>query len=111
MIKKFGRKTDPRRALFKDLATALIEREKIVTTLTKAKAIRPVVERLITKGKLGTLAARRDIMTSVHGGIIADKVMKDLAPRYTGRNGGYTRIIKLGARVGDGAERARIEFV
>ncbi len=109
--KKFGRKTDPRRALIKDLATALIEREKIITTLTKAKALRPVVERLITKGKLGTLAARRDIITAVHKSITADKVMKDLAPRYASRSGGYTRIIKLGARIGDGAERARIEFV
>lgn len=95
----------------KDLATALIEREKIVTTLAKAKAVRPVVERLVTKGKKGTLAARRDIMTAVHATSIADKVMKDLAVRYAGRNGGYTRIIKLGVRIGDGAERARIEFV
>ncbi len=95
----------------KDLATALIEREKIVTTLAKAKAVRPAVERLITKGKSGTLAARREIMKVVHGGRVADKVMKELSPRYSARSGGYTRIIKLGARVGDGAERARIEFV
>ncbi|MBT3413200.1 MAG: 50S ribosomal protein L17 [Candidatus Jacksonbacteria bacterium] len=109
--KKLSRKTGPRKALMRDLATELIVHEKISTTLAKAKALRPIVEKIITKGKKETLAARRDIMGSVRSAKASDKVMKDLAPRYKTRKGGYTRITKTGPRQGDGAKTARIEFV
>lgn len=109
--KKLSRKTGPRKALMRDLTTQLIEHETISTTLAKAKALRPVVEKIITKGKTDTLASRRDIMTFVRTSKASDKVIKDLAPRYKTRKGGYTRITKTGPRGGDGAKTARIEFV
>lgn len=109
--RKLGRTTSHRRALLRNLATALFQRERIVTTLPKAKELRPVAERLITSGKKGTLHARRHILSYLMEKDVAHKVVEEIAPRYSDRNGGYTRIIKLGARRGDQAEMALIELL
>jgi len=106
-----GRKTAPRRALFANLVESLVLYEKITTTLAKAKALRPKVEKLITKAKLNTLAARRDIAKVLYTKNATKKLMEVLGPRYAERKGGYTRIIKLGVRKGDGGEEAVIELV
>ena len=105
------RKAGPRAALLKNLATQLILYEKVATTEAKAKALRPYVERLITKGKKNTLAARRDLMKVITIESAVKKVLDELSPRYATRPGGYTRITKLGVRAGDAARVARIEFV
>jgi len=109
-VKKFGRERGQRRALMASLARSLVLKEKIQTTEVKAKSLRPYVEKLVTNGKKGTLAARREIISKI--GVQGGKViMETLAPRYKERNGGYTRIIKLGERKSDGASMAVIEFI
>lgn len=105
------RKNGPRRALLRNLATSLVVYEHINTTLAKAKAIRPMVERLITKGKTKTLHARRELLKVLLTEKAVNKILEELGPRYATRPGGYTRIIKLGARKGDGAEVAQIQLV
>ena len=95
----------------RSLATSVILFEKVKTTKAKAKAVRPLVERLITKGKPGTVTARRQLVASLYGENAAKKVIEVLAPRYKDRKGGYTRITNLGRRDGDGAEMAQIEMV
>ena len=108
----FGRKTDVRKAFLRSLAEALILRERIVTTEARAKEIRPYVESLITKGKTGTLAARRALTATLGGREkIAKKVVDVLAPRFKDRSGGYTRITKVVKRASDGRKSAVIEFV
>ncbi len=109
-IKKFGRKTGQRNALMNSLALSLIRDEKIQTTEVKAKALRPIVEKLITAGKKGTLAARREIVKKV-GEMGAKKVVTVISPKYSSRAGGYVRITKLVRRESDGASQAVIEFV
>jgi len=109
--KILDRKKGPRKALFRALATDLILYEKIKTTEAKAKAIKPIVEKLITKGKAGDLHARRELLKFIYGENAVNKVIEDLGPRYKTRKGGYTRIIKLGARQGDAAKMVQIEFV
>ncbi len=112
--KKFGRERNQRRALLRSLAIALITNEKIETTVVKAKAIRPYVEKLITKGKKNDLATRRLLNSKLGSGgdIATKKIIEVLAPKYKDRAGGYLRIIKSGKRIGsDGAEMAIIEFV
>jgi large subunit ribosomal protein L17 len=109
--KILDRKKGPRKALFRALATDLILYEKIKTTEAKAKAIKPIVEKLITKGKAGDLHARRELLKFLYGENAVNKVIEDLGPRYKTRKGGYTRIIKLGARQGDAAKMVQIEFV
>ena len=109
-IKKFGREKDQRNALMKSLALALVEREKIQTTTPKAKALRPLVEKMITKGKAGTLASRRLLVSSI-GEAGAKKICDTLSPKYKERAGGYTRITKLPSRTKDAADMAQIEFV
>lgn len=109
--KILDRKKDPRKALLRSLATNLILYEKIKTTEAKAKAIKPIVEKLITKGKSGDLHARRELIKYLYLENAVKKVLEDLSPRYKNRQGGYTRIIKLGHRQGDGAKIAQIEFV
>jgi large subunit ribosomal protein L17 len=108
--RKFGREKGHREAMLKNLAASLILHEKVETTVAKAKEIRPIVEKMITMGKKGTLAARRQLLKSLPENAAA-KVMEKLAPHYLERPGGYTRILKTGYRVGDGAEMAMIEFV
>jgi len=109
--RKLNRTSSHRKALFANLAQALIEHEQITTTLPKAKDLRPVVEKLITLGKKKTLAARRQAISQIKSEELAAKLMGSLADRYQGRNGGYVRIIKAGFRYGDNAPLAVIELV
>lgn len=108
--RKFGREKKVRSGLMKSLALALITEGKIQTTDAKARSLRPFVEKMVTKGKLSTLASRRGLISEV-GTIGAEKIAKEIAPKYMDRKGGYTRITKLPARVSDGSLMAIIEFV
>jgi len=109
--RKLGRTSAHRKALFRNMVTALIQRERIQTTLAKAKELRGKVEKTITLGKKGTLHARRQAFKLVAEKPIVQKIFGPLAERYAGRNGGYTRIIKIGNRRGDCAPMAFIELV
>ena len=106
-----GRDSAHRKALFRNLVTALLQRERIQTTLAKAKELRSKAEKTITLGKKGTLAARRRAFNIVNQKEVLAKLFDTLAERYADRNGGYTRIIKLGPRRGDNAPMAIIELV
>lgn len=109
--KILDRKKGPRAALLRNLATSIILFEKVKTTKAKAKAVRPLVERLITKGRPGTVTARRMLVASLYGENAAKKIIEVLSPRYKDRKGGYTRITNLKRREGDGAEIVQIELV
>ncbi|PPR09645.1 MAG: 50S ribosomal protein L17 [Alphaproteobacteria bacterium MarineAlpha11_Bin1] len=110
--RKLNRTSSHRKALFGNMAAALLKHEQIKTTLPKAKELRSVVDRLITLGKRGDLHARRIAISRLHGDkIIADKLFTTLADRYRDRPGGYTRVIKAGFRYGDSAPMAVIELV
>jgi large subunit ribosomal protein L17 len=109
--RSFSRKSAHRKAMFDNMAHALLKHEQITTTLPKAKDLRPVVERLITLGKKGGLHARRQAMAALQDAKIVDKVMTTLAERYAKRPGGYCRILKAGFRHGDAAAMAVIELV
>ncbi len=108
--KKFGREKNQRNALVASLALSLIINEKIKTTSVKAKALRPVVEKLVTKGKVNSIASRR-LLSAKIGEDGAKKLVDVLGPKYKDRKGGYTRIVKLGTRPSDRASMAIIEFV
>ena len=110
-VAKLNRTASHRKATLSSLATELFIHKKIRTTKTKAKAARPVVERLITFAKKGTIAARRQVLRTVRDKQVVKELFNDIAPVYESRNGGYTRIIKLGQRLGDGAELAYLELV
>ncbi len=111
-VRKFGRPSNQRRALLKSLALSLVTKERITTTEAKAKELRPYVEKMVTQAKTGTLYARRLLIAKLMNQTKeVKKMMETIAPRYTSRNGGYTRIIKLPARKSDGAAMAIIEFV
>jgi large subunit ribosomal protein L17 len=107
----FRRHSAHRKAMFENLAAALIKHEQIKTTLPKAKDLRPVVERLITAGRRGGLHVRRQAIAVLNDEALADKLLTTLAERYKTRPGGYTRIIKAGYRYGDNAAMAVIELV
>ena len=109
--RKFGRTSAHRKALFRNMVTALIDRERIRTTLAKAKELRGKVEKTITLGKKGTLHARRHALKMVADKDSLKKIFGPLAERYANRPGGYTRVIKLGHRLGDDAPMAFIELV
>ncbi len=109
--KKLNRTREHRRALFRNLVTALLEKERIETTLAKAKAIRPLAEKMITLGKRGDLHARRQALAFIQKKAVVKKLFDEIAPRYQNRPGGYTRIIRTGIRRGDSAEMAIIELV
>lgn len=109
--KTLDRKNGPRKALLRGLATSLVLYENMNTTLAKAQAIRPIVEKLITKSKNNTLTARRQLLSYLTIESAVNKMLAEIGPRYATRNGGYTRIIKLGKRKGDGAEIAQIQLV
>ena len=109
--RKFGRPASQRRALLRSLAEALITRERIQTTEAKARELRPFIEKIITKTKPGTLAARRLVVSRLGTATRAKKLMEVLGPKYANRAGGYTRIVKLPPRKSDGAKLAIIEFV
>ncbi|MEZ5690599.1 MAG: 50S ribosomal protein L17 [Rickettsiales bacterium] len=109
--RKLGRKSAHRKAMFANLANALIKHEQISTTLPKAKDLRPVVEKLVTLGKRGDLHARRQAIAFVKDAEIVGKLFSTIAERYKTRNGGYLRVLKAGFRYGDNAPMAIIEFV
>src|SRR5215468_1357067 len=109
--RKLSRTTSHRKAMFNNRAAALIKHEQIKTTLPKAKDLSPIVEKLVTLGKKGGLAARRQILASLKDDKLADKLLTTLAERYKSRAGGYTRVLKAGFRYGDMASMAIIEFV
>ncbi len=109
--KILGREKAPREALLRNLATSVVLYEKVRTTETKAKVIRPIVERLITRGKEPTLSNRRYLHSFFYTEQPVKKILEVLGPRYKDRKGGYTRITRLGRRQGDAAECVQIEFV
>jgi large subunit ribosomal protein L17 len=108
---KLGRNPAHRRATLRNLVTNLVEKERIQTTLLRAKAARPLAERMITLGKRDSLHARRQAAAFLMTPGATQKLFTDLAPRFSGRNGGYTRIIRTGWRIGDGAELAILEWI
>jgi large subunit ribosomal protein L17 len=109
--RKLGRDSAHRKALYANLTNALIEHGRIKTTLAKAKEVRPVAEQMITLGKRGDLHAHRQAVAFLRSKSAAHALFTDVAPRYADRPGGYTRIVKLGARLGDAAEMAYLELV
>ena len=109
--RKLNRKPEHRRAMFANMAAALIKHEQIVTTLPKAKDLRPIVEKLVTLGKRGDLHARRQAVAELRDQAMVKKLFEVLGPRYKERSGGYTRVLKAGYRYGDSAAVAVIEFV
>ena len=109
--RKLNRTSSHRKAMFANMSSALIKHEQIRTTLAKAKELRPIVEKLITLGKKGSLHARRNAISRLAPDAYIDKLFGEMAKRYESRNGGYTRIIKDGSRYGDSAPMAYIELV
>lgn len=109
--KKLGRDSAHRRALYANLAGALIAHGRIETTEAKAKAVKPYTEKMITLGKRGDLHARRLAMAELRSNDVVHKLFSDVAPRFAERDGGYTRVIKLGPRQGDAAAMALLELV
>ena len=109
--RRFNRTSEHRKAMFANMSAALIKHEQIVTTLPKAKDLRPVVEKLITLGKRGDLHARRLAMSELRDAGMVRKLFDVLGPRYQSRQGGYCRVLKAGFRYGDNAPMAVIEFV
>src|ERR1700710_1448507 len=109
--RRFNRTPEHRRAMFANMAAALIKHEQIITTLPKAKDLRPVVEKLITLGKADSIHARRLAMSQIRDEAMVKKLFAVLGPRYNARPGGYCRIMKAGFRYGDNAPMAVIEFV
>ena len=109
--KKLGRTSAHRKALYSNLAGALIEHGRIKTTLAKAKAVRPIAEQMITLGRRGDLHARRQALAYLHSNDVVTMLFSEVAPRFTDRPGGYSRIVKLGPRFGDAAEMVYLELV
>ena len=109
--RRFGGDAAHQKAMRGNLAASLIAAEAIVTTEQKAKMLRPVVEKLVTKAKKGGVYRQRDVVAFMRDKDMAHKLFDDIGPRYADRPGGYTRILKLGPRHGDNAQMARIEFV
>jgi large subunit ribosomal protein L17 len=109
--RKLNRTSSHRKAMFANMAASLIEHEQIVTTLPKAKEIRPIVEKLVTLGKRGDLHARRQAISQIRDNDPVRKLFDTIATRYATRNGGYIRIMKAGFRTGDNAPMAVVEFV
>jgi large subunit ribosomal protein L17 len=109
--KKLGRDSAHRKALYSNLAGALIQHGRIETTQAKAKAVKPFAEKMITLGKRGDLAARRQALAALRSNDVVYRLFAEVAPRFAERPGGYTRIIKLGQRQGDAAEMVYLELV
>jgi large subunit ribosomal protein L17 len=109
--KKLGRTSAHRKALYSNLAGSLIEHGRIKTTLAKAKAVRPIAEQMITLGQRGDLHARRQALAYLHSNDVVTMLFSEVAPRFTDRPGGYSRIVKLGPRWGDSAEMVYLELV
>ncbi len=108
---KLGRNTSHRRALLRNLVTSVILNDRIQTTITKCKASRPIVEKMVTLGKNGSVHARRQALAYLMTPESVDRLFATVAPRYAERNGGYTRIVRIGKRQGDAAEMAYIELL
>ncbi|SHE47148.1 50S ribosomal protein L17 [Clostridium fallax] len=109
--RKLGRPTDQRRAMLRNLVTSLLKHGKIETTDTRAKETRSIAEKMITLAKRGDLHARRQVLAYVTEEEVVKNLFENIAPKYTERNGGYTRMIKVGPRRGDGAETVILELV
>ncbi len=109
--RKLGRDTGHRRAMYRNLVTDLLDYEKITTTEAKAKEVRGLAEKMVTLGKKGGLHSRRKALSFIIDKKVTEKVFTELAPRYAERPGGYTRITKLGPRLGDGAAMVQLELV
>jgi large subunit ribosomal protein L17 len=108
---KLGRNTSHRRALLRNLVTSVLVEDRVETTLTKAKAVRPLVEKMITLGKKGDLHSRRQALSYMMTAKSVDRLFDTVAPRYKDRQGGYLRIVRTGFQQGDGAEKAFIELL
>ena len=109
--RKLGRTSDQRKAMLRQLTTDLLENGKLETTFYRAKEVQPVAEKMITLGKKGDLAAYRRALSYITNEDVAHKLFKEVAPKYADRNGGYTRVTRIGVRRGDAAEMAIIELV
>jgi large subunit ribosomal protein L17 len=109
--KKLGRDSAHRKALYANLTASLIEHGRIKTTLAKAKAVKSIAEKMITLGRRGDLAARRQALAYLRSNDIVHLLFAEVAPRFANRNGGYTRIVRLGPRAGDAAEMVYLEFI
>ena len=109
--RKLGRSTDHRKAMLRAMVTFLMENGKIETTVTRAKEVRSMAEKMITIAKAGDLHSKRQVYSYITKETVAKKVMDKIAPKYADRNGGYTRIVKIGPRRGDAAEMAIIELI
>ena len=109
--KKLNRSSSHRKALFKNMAQAIIKHEQIITTLPKAKTMKPIIDKLITLGKKGSLHARRQAFSLLRDNNMVSKLFGDLATRYADRQGGYSRVLKAGFRYGDAAAMAVLELV
>jgi large subunit ribosomal protein L17 len=108
---KLGKQPAHRRAVLRNLVTNVIERERITTTIARARAARPLVEKMITLGKRDTLHARRQAAAFLQTSDATKKLFSEIAPRFSDRPGGYTRIVRVGWRIGDGAELAILELI
>ena len=109
--RKLGKTTDQRMAMLRQQVTDLLDNGRMETTITRAKEIKPLTEKMITLGKKGDLAAYRQALSFITKEDVVHKLFKEIAPEYAERNGGYTRIVRTGVRRGDGAETAIIELV
>ena len=109
--RRLNRTSSHRKALFKNMAQAIIKHEQIITTLPKAKTMRPIIDKLITLGKNGSLHARRQAFSQLRDNNMVSKLFSDLATRYADRQGGYSRVLKAGYRYGDAAAMAVLELV
>ena len=109
--RKLGRATDCRRAMLRAMVTYLLENGRIETTVTRAKEVRALADKMITLGKTNTLAARRQALAFITKEDVVKKLFDEIAPKYAERNGGYTQIVKIGPRRGDAAEMAVIKLV
>jgi large subunit ribosomal protein L17 len=109
--RQLSRTSKHRRAMLNNMATSLLQHDRVETTVAKAKELRPMVEKLITMARRGDLHARRMVERRIRDRAVSGKLFKELGPRFASRPGGYTRIVKLGSRPGDGAELARIELL
>ena len=109
--RKLGRTSDQRKAMLRAMVTYLLENGQIKTTVTRAKEVQPVAEKMITLAKANTLASYRQALGYITKEDVAQKLFKEIAPKYADRNGGYTRIVKIGPRRGDAAEMAIIQLV
>ena len=110
-LRKLGRPTDQRKAMLRNLTTSFLRTGKIETTVTRAKETQRMAEKMITLAKRGDLHARRQVLAYVYDETVVKNLFEEIAPKYADRNGGYTRVLKMGPRRGDGAEIALLELV